>query len=48
MKAVTSNQISQRVGFAESAASGQTVMETDPKGRATKEIKALVEELLKW
>jgi chromosome partitioning protein len=45
---VTSNQISQRVGFAESAASGQTVMETDPKGRATKEIKALVEELLKW
>ncbi len=45
---VATNQICQRVGFAESAASGQTVMETEPKGRATKEIEVLVEELLKW
>lgn len=38
--------ISQRVAFAESAASGRTVLETDPKGAAAKEIKALVNELL--
>ena len=45
---VAKNHICQRVGFAESAASGQTTTETNPKGRATKEIKLLVEELLKW
>ncbi len=45
---VAKNHVCQRVGFAESAASGQTVMETDPKGRAAKEIKALVKELLEY
>jgi chromosome partitioning protein len=43
---VAQTHICQRVGFAESAASGQTVLETDPKGRAAKEVKALVKELL--
>jgi chromosome partitioning protein len=38
--------ISQRVAFAESAASGRTVLETEPKGAAAKEIKALVNELM--
>jgi chromosome partitioning protein len=37
--------ISQRVGFAETAASGQTVLETDPKGPAAQEIRALVTEI---
>jgi len=45
---VAKNQICQRVSFAESAASGQTTMETHPKGRATKEIELLAKELLKW
>jgi chromosome partitioning protein len=39
-------QICQRVAFAESAATGKTVLETDRKGAATKEIKALVKEIL--
>jgi len=38
--------ISQRVAFAESATSGCTVLETEPKGAAAKEIKALVKELI--
>lgn len=38
--------ISQRVGFAESAAAGQTVLDTDPKGAAAKEILALTKEIL--
>ncbi len=38
--------ISQRVGFAESAASGRTVLDTDPKGAAAKEILALTKEIL--
>ena len=45
---VASNHISQRVGFAQLTASGQTVMETDPKGRDIKEIKRLVKELLRY
>ncbi len=40
--------VCQRVAFAESAASGQTVMELDRKSSATKEIKALVKELLNY
>lgn len=44
---VLPSQISQRVAFAESAASGQTVIETEPNGTAAKEILALVKELLK-
>lgn len=43
---VLESQISQRVGFAESAAHGQTVLETDPEGTASKEILALVQEIL--
>lgn len=39
-------QVCQRVSFAESAAQGQTVLETDSKGVASQEITALVEELL--
>ncbi|MBD2054465.1 AAA family ATPase [Oculatella sp. FACHB-28] len=38
--------ISQRVGFAESAAAGQTVLDTDPKGAAAREILALTKEIL--
>lgn len=43
---VVRSQICQRVSFAECAATGQTVLETDPNGQASKEIKSLVEELL--
>lgn len=38
--------ISQRIAFAESAATGQTVLETEPKGVAAKEVKAIVKEIL--
>jgi len=38
--------ISQRVSFAESAAVGGTVLDTDPNGAAAKEILALTEEIL--
>jgi cellulose biosynthesis protein BcsQ len=34
------------VSFAESAASGQTVMEIDPNGQAAQEINVLMNELL--
>jgi chromosome partitioning protein len=43
---VLRSQICQRVSFAESAASGQTVMEIDPNGQAAQEINTLVNELL--
>ncbi len=43
---VLKSQISQRVGFAESAAIGQTVLETEPNSLASKEINALVKEIL--
>lgn len=39
--------ISQRVGFAESAAAGQTVLETDPAGAASQEIRTMTKELMK-
>jgi chromosome partitioning protein len=39
-------QICQRVSFAETAATGQTVLEIDRKGTAAKEINALVKEIL--
>lgn len=38
--------VSQRVGFAESAAAGGTVFDTDPKGAAAKEILSLTKEIL--
>jgi chromosome partitioning protein len=38
--------ISQRVGFAESAAAGQTVLETDATGPGSEEIRAMVAELM--
>ena len=37
--------ISQRVAFAESAATGSTVLETDRTGPAAKEVMALFDEL---
>jgi chromosome partitioning protein len=37
--------VSQRVAFAETAAIGQTVLETDPHGQAAQEIRALVAEI---
>lgn len=43
---VLNAQICQRIQFAESAATGQTVMEIDPKGRAAQEIRALADEIL--
>jgi chromosome partitioning protein len=43
---VLKSQICQRVSFAESAASGQTVIETEPESIASKEIFALVNEIL--
>lgn len=42
---VLKSQISQRVSFAESAGQGLTVLETDPEGLASQEIKALVAEI---
>jgi chromosome partitioning protein len=44
--AVLQAAVCQRVAFAESASSGQTVLETEPKGAAAREMKALAEELL--
>ena len=43
---VLRSQLCQRVSFAESAATGKTVFETDPNGTAAKEVKALVNELI--
>lgn len=43
---VLKTKISQRVNFAESAAQGQTVLETDPNSLASKEIKALIKEIM--
>lgn len=43
---VLKSAISQRVSFAESAGKGSTVLETDPKGLAAKEIAAMVNEIL--
>ena len=43
---VLATHIAQRVAFAESAASGSTVIEDDPTSLASKEILALAEELL--
>ena len=37
--------VSQRVAFAESAAQGATVLDTDPDGQAAQEIRALVREM---
>jgi chromosome partitioning protein len=45
---VLRSAICQRVAFAESAASGCTVLETDIDSVATKEILALVDELSEW
>jgi cellulose biosynthesis protein BcsQ len=36
------------VSFAESAGTGQTVLETEPNGQASQEIKAVVKELLEY
>lgn len=38
--------VSQRVGFAESAAAGKTVLETEPDGAAANEIRALMSEIM--
>jgi chromosome partitioning protein len=43
---VLETAISQRVGFAESAAAGQTVLETDANGPGAEEIRAMVAELM--
>ena len=43
---VLGSMISQRVAFAESAARGETVWETDPHGRAVEEVDHLVNEVL--
>lgn len=43
---VLKSGLSQRVAFAESAATGSTVWETDPHGLATREAAALVQEIL--
>jgi chromosome partitioning protein len=43
---VLESSISQRVGFAESAASGRTVLELEPKGSAAKEVRGLVKEIM--
>ncbi len=42
---VLESSVCQRVAFAESAATGSTVLETDPKGVAAQEINALTDEL---
>jgi chromosome partitioning protein len=38
--------VSQRVGFAESAAAGQTVLETDSDGSGAQEVRAMLAELM--
>lgn len=43
---VARSQVCQRVAFAESAGTGQTVLEIDPNGQASIEIKNLVKEIL--
>lgn len=43
---VLKSQISQRVSFAECAATGQTVLETEPNGLASREIRALTDEIM--
>ena len=43
---VLTTHVGQRVAFAESAANGSTVLENDPTSLASREIIALVEELL--
>lgn len=40
--------LSQRVIFAESAATGQTVLELEPKGAASREVKTMVKELMTY
>jgi chromosome partitioning protein len=42
---VLASSVGQRVAFAESAATGSTVLETDPKSAAAQEINALTDEL---
>jgi chromosome partitioning protein len=42
---VLKSQVCQRVGFAESAANGQTVFEVEPTSTAAHEIEALVKEI---
>lgn len=44
---VLTTEIAQRVIFAESAATGETVAERDPKGRAAQEVEAFVKEIEK-
>jgi chromosome partitioning protein len=43
---VLNSFISQRVSFAESAATGRTVLEVEPKGSGAKEVKGLVKEIM--
>ena len=43
---VLKSAVCQRVGFAESAGSGKTVLETDPRGAAAAEVRELVREIL--
>jgi chromosome partitioning protein len=43
---VLKTAITQRVGFAESAAQGGTVLDTDPNSRASQEVRALVDEIM--
>ncbi|MGH8549547.1 MAG: ParA family partition ATPase [Methylococcales bacterium] len=43
---LATSYLSQRVAFAESAASGLSVLESEPKGAAAREIRALANELL--
>ena len=45
---VLDSHISQRVIFAEAAASGKTVFDIEPDGKAANEIIALVDEILKF
>lgn len=45
---ILQSQVSQRVAFAETAAQGKTVLDTDPTGSGAKEIAALVNELLEF
>lgn len=45
---LATTKVNQRVVFAESAASGLSVMEAEPKGLAAKEIRSLLKELLEF
>jgi chromosome partitioning protein len=42
------SRTSQRVAYAEALAQGKSVLDTEPDGKASDEIRAIVQELIEW